>query len=67
MSAVAWIVVGAALWLVAGVSLALLFGRVVRERDAQVPTVSVDPRALVRRCRSEVGQDVGQDQLSSGG
>jgi hypothetical protein len=44
MSAVAWIVVGAALWLAAGVPLALLLGRVVRERDAQVPTVAVSPR-----------------------
>jgi len=44
MSAVAWIVVGAALWLAAGVPLALLLGRVVRERDVQVPTVAVSPR-----------------------
>ena len=45
MSAVAWIVVGVALWLVAGVPLALLFGRVVRQRDAQVPAVAVLPRS----------------------
>jgi hypothetical protein len=45
VGAVAWIVVGAALWLVAGLWLALLFGRVVRERDAQVPTVPVSPRS----------------------
>ena len=45
MSAVAWIVVGAALWLAAGVPLALLLGRVVRNRDAQVPTVAASPRS----------------------
>jgi hypothetical protein len=45
VSAVAWIVVGAALWLVAAVWLALLFGRVVRERDRQVPTVAASPRS----------------------
>ena len=53
MSAVAWIVVGGALWLAAGVPLALLIGRVVRERDVQVPTVAVSPRPeSVSGCQS---------------
>jgi len=37
MSVIVWVSAGVAVWLLAGVLLGLVFGRVIRNRDTQVP------------------------------
>lgn len=43
MSTALWVLVGVAAWLVASVVVALVFGRVVRMRDRQVPDPPARP------------------------